>query len=313
MPRPIIIDTDPGQDDAVAILMALASPELDVLGLTTVAGNVPLDLTQANARKVCELAGRPDIPVFAGCARPLVRPLHTAEQVHGKSGLDGPDLPAPTMPLQPRPAVDWLIETLLAAPDRSLTLCPIGPLTNLAAAFAQRPDIVPRIREIVLMGGAAFVSGNTTPVAEFNIHVDPHAAAAVFGCGAPITMIPLDCTHQALMTRAWIDRVRGLGSPVGTAVAAMLDFYERFDMARYGTDGGPLHDPCVIAYLLRPDLFAGKPCAVEIECAGERTLGQTVVDWWGLTGRPANARVIDRIDSDGFFALVLERLSRLPV
>ena len=313
MAMPIIIDTDPGQDDAVAILMALASPELHVLGLTTVAGNVPLDLTQTNARKVCELAGRPDLPVFAGCARPLLRPLHTAEQVHGATGLDGPDLPEPTMPLQSRHAVDWLIGTLLAAPDRSVTLCPIGPLTNLAAALAQRPAITAKIREIVLMGGASFAGGNTTPVAEFNIYVDPHAAAAVFGCGVPITMIPLDCTHKALMTRAWIDRVADLATPIGTAVAAMADFYERFDMARYGTEGGPLHDPCVIAYLLDPGLFAGKDCAVAIECASDLTLGQTVIDWWGMTGQPANARVIDRIDAEGFFDLVLQRLARLPI
>jgi purine nucleosidase len=303
MTRPIIIDTDPGQDDAVAILMALGSPELEVLGLTTVAGNVPLALTQRNARKVCELAGRPDVPVFAGCARPLVRALHTAEQVHGASGLDGPDLPEPGMPLQPRGAVDWLIDTLLAAPDRSVTLCPIGPLTNLAAALAQRPEIVGKLREIVCMGGAAFTSGNTTPVAEFNIFVDPHAAAAVFGCGAPITLIPLDCTHQALMTRDWIGRVRGLGSPVGSAVAAMLDFYERF--------GGPLHDPCVVAYLLKPALFAGRRCSVQVECASELTMGQTVVDWWGIGGRPANANLIIGMDAAGFFDLVLDCLAHL--
>jgi purine nucleosidase len=312
MARPVIIDTDPGQDDAVAILVALASPELEVLGLTAVAGNVALPLTAANARKVCELAGRPDIPVFAGCARPLVRPLRTAERVHGASGLDGPDLPEPVTALQPRSAVDWLIDRLSAAPEGGVTLCPIGPLTNLAAALALRPDIVGGIREIVLMGGAAFTGGNSSPVAEFNILVDPHAAAAVFACGAPITMVPLDCTHRALMTRQWIERVRGLGPPVGTAVAAMLDVYERFDMERYGSAGGPLHDPCVVAYLLRPDLFGGSPCNVAIECASELTMGQTVVDRWGLSGRPANATVIERIDADGFFELVLERLARLP-
>jgi purine nucleosidase len=207
--------------------------------------------------------------------------------------------------------VDWLIDTLLAAPDRSVTLCPIGPLTNLAAALAQRPEIVGKLREIVCMGGAAFTSGNTTPVAEFNIFVDPHAAAAVFGCGAPITLIPLDCTHQALMTRDWIERVRALGSPVGPAVAAMLDVYERFDMVRYGAPGGPLHDPCVIAYLLQPTLFSGRRCSVQIECASELTMGQTVVDWWGIGGRPANANLIIGIDSAGFFDLVFDRLSRL--
>ncbi|HEY9548450.1 MAG TPA: nucleoside hydrolase, partial [Kiloniellaceae bacterium] len=203
--RPIIIDTDPGQDDAIAILLALASPELTVLGITAVAGNVPLALTEKNARKVCELAGRPEVKVFAGCARPLVRPPVTAEQVHGKTGLDGPDLPEPAMPLQPQHAVDWLVDTLRAAPAGSITLCALGPLTNLAAAIVKAPDIVARIGEIVLMGGGFFEGGNTTPAAEFNIYVDPHAAQVVFASGAKLTMHPLDVTHKALMTRAWID------------------------------------------------------------------------------------------------------------
>ena len=308
--RPLIIDTDPGQDDAVAILLALASPELELLGVTAVAGNVPLSLTSANARKVCELAGRPDVPVFAGCARPMLRPLHTAESVHGRTGLDGPDLPAPTMPLQTRHAVDWLVDTLLAAEDSAITLCPIGPLTNIALALIKAPAIAPKIREIVLMGGAAFEGGNTTPVAEFNIYVDPHAAHVVFTAGIPLTMIPLDCTHKALMPRPWIDDLQRLGR-VGAAVAAMLTFYERYDQAKYGMQGGPLHDPCVIAYLLAPDLFSGKACPVTIEIASETTIGMTVVDWWGTTGQAPNAQVLTEIDADGFFALILERLARL--
>jgi purine nucleosidase len=311
-PRPIIIDTDPGQDDAIAILLALASPEFEVLGITAVAGNVPLALTEKNARKVCELAGRPEVKVFAGCARPLVRPQVTAEQVHGKTGLDGPDLPEPRMPLQPQHAVDWLVDTLRAAPAGGITLCALGPLTNVAAAMIKAPDIVARIGEIVLMGGGFFEGGNTTPAAEFNIYVDPHAAHVVFTSGVKLTMHPLDVTHKALMTRAWIDSLRALGNRTGAAAAAMLDFYERFDMEKYGGEGGPLHDPCVLAYLLQPGLFAGKHCSVAIETASELTMGMTVVDWWNVTPAPANCRVINAIDAAGFYALIRERLARLP-
>ena len=311
MARPIIIDTDPGQDDAIALLLALASPELEVLGVTAVAGNVPLALTQSNARKVCELAGRPDVKVFAGCARPMVRSLVTAEEVHGKTGLDGPDLPEPTMPLQPQHAVDWIVDTLMAAEDGAVTLCPIGPLTNIAMAMVKEPGIVAKIDEIVLMGGAYFEGGNSTPMAEFNILVDPHAAHVVFTSGAKLTMHPLDVTHKALMNHAWIERLRGLDTPVGRAAAEMLTFYERFDMEKYGEAGGPLHDPCVIAYLLQPELFDGKFCNVRIETMSETSMGSTVVDWWGVTGLEPNCTVMNRIDSDGFYALILDRLGRL--
>ena len=309
--RKIIIDTDPGQDDAVAILLALASPELEVLGITAVAGNVPLPLTQLNARKVCELAGRPEVPVFAGCPRPLVRPLHTAEEVHGKTGLDGPDLPEPEMPLQEAHAVDWLIETLLAAPDGEITLCVLGPMTNIGMALAKAPAIKPKVREIVAMGGGFFEGGNATPSAEFNIFVDPHAAAAVFESGIPLVLAPLDVTHSALMSRSWIDSLRALDGRVGPAVADMLDFYERFDMERYGEDGGPLHDPCVIAYLLQPGLFGGRKCGVRIETHSETTLGATVVDWWLQTDWPKNCYYLRTIDGDGFFALIRDRLAAL--
>lgn len=310
MARPIIIDTDPGQDDAIAILLALASPELDVLGITAVAGNVPLPLTEKNARKICELAGRADMKVFAGCSRPLVRPLHTAEQVHGPSGLDGPELPEPTMPLQKQHAVDWIVDTLMAAPDGEITLCPLGPLTNIAMAIVKEPRILPKIREIVLMGGGFFEGGNSTPTAEFNILVDPHAAHVVFTSGVKLTMLPLDVTHRALMSHEWIEKLRGLGTPVGVASAEMLAFYERFDMEKYGEAGGPLHDPCVIAFLLRPELFGGRDCNVRIEIASETTMGMTVVDWWGVTGLPRNCHVVRTIDAQGFYDLILERLSR---
>ncbi|WP_209426167.1 nucleoside hydrolase [Pararhodobacter sp. SW119] len=311
MARKIIIDTDPGQDDAVAILLALASPELDLLGITCVAGNVPLPLTSRNARIVCELAERPEVKVFAGCDRPMKRQLVTAEHVHGKTGLDGIDLPDPAMPLQTTHAVDFLIETLRREPVGSVTLVPIGPLTNIATAMARAPDIVPRIERIVLMGGAYFEVGNITPAAEFNIFVDPEAAAIVFAAGVPITMIPLDVTHQALTTRPRVEAFRVLPGRVGPAVAGWTDFFERFDKDKYGTEGAPLHDPCTIAWLLNPDLFNGREVNVEIETEGRLTLGMTVVDYWRVTDRAPNATFLREIDADGFFALLTERLARL--
>lgn len=309
--RKIIIDTDPGQDDAVAILLALGSPELEVLGITAVAGNVPLALTHKNIRKTCELASRPDIKVFAGAIRPLVRPLVTAENVHGKTGLDGPDLPEPTMPLQEQHGVDFIVETLMGEPEKSVTLCVLGPLTNIALAMIREPQIIPRIAEIVLMGGGCFEGGNTTPAAEFNIYVDPHAAKTVFEAGVPITMFPLDVTHKALTKRDRVQKFRDLGTNVGTATAELLDFFERFDEAKYGTDGGPLHDPNVIAWLLKPELYTGRHINVEIETASELTMGMTVADWWGVTDRPKNAFFVRDLDADGFYKLLLERIGTL--
>ena len=310
--RKVIIDTDPGQDDAVALLLALASPEeIDVLGITCVAGNVPLPLTQKNARIVCEVAARPDIRVFAGRSAPLSRPLVTAEEVHGKTGLDGPKLFDPQMPLQAQDGVDFIIDTLRAEPAGSVTLCPLGPLTNIAAAFQAAPDIVDRVQEVVLMGGAYFEVGNVTPAAEFNIYVDPEAADIVFKSGIDITMMPLDVTHKALTTRPRIEAIRALGNRAGLFTAEMLDFFERFDMEKYGSDGGPLHDPCVIAYLIQPHLFSGRQINVEIETQSQLTLGMTVADWWGVTDRAPNALFIGDLDADDFFDLITKRLARL--
>jgi purine nucleosidase len=312
MARQIIIDTDPGQDDAVAILLALASPEdLTVLGLTAVAGNVPLPLTEKNTRIVCELAGQPQMRVFAGCEAPLQRKLVTAEHVHGKTGLDGPKMDDPVMPLQPQHAVDFIIDTLRSLPSGTVTLCPLGPLTNIATAFLKAPDIIGRVQEIVLMGGAYFEVGNITPAAEFNIYVDPEAAATVFKSGVPLVVLPLDVTHKALTSKARIDAFRTMGTRVGTMVAEWTDFFERFDLQKYGSQGAPLHDPCVIAYLLRPALFSGRHINVEIETKGEFTLGMTVADWWGVSGRPPNALFIGHVDEVGFFELLIERISRL--
>jgi inosine-uridine nucleoside N-ribohydrolase len=311
-PRKVIIDTDPGQDDAVAILLALSSPEeIDVLGITAVAGNVPLDLTAKNARIICELAGKVEIPVFAGCDRPLGRPLVTAEHVHGKTGLDGPDLPDPTMALQAHHGVDFIIDTLRTEPGGTVTLCPLGPLTNIATALQRAPDIAEKVQQIVLMGGAYFEVGNITPAAEFNIYVDPQAADIVFKSGVDIVVMPLDVTHKALVTKARNDAFRALGTPVGIAVAQMTDFFERFDKEKYGSPGAPLHDPCVTTYLINPDLFTGRHINVEVETESELTLGMTVADWWGVTDREPNATFIGDLDADGFFALLTERLARL--
>lgn len=308
----IIIDTDPGQDDAVAMLLAFGSPEeIEVLGITAVAGNAPLHLTEVNARKICELARRTDVKVFAGCDRPLFLDLHTAPEVHGETGLDGPHLPMPTMPLQEQHAVDFIIETLRSHDAGTVTLCPVGPLTNIATALTRAPDIAPRIKQIVLMGGAQTEGGNSSPVAEFNIFVDPHAADIVLRCGAPIVMFPLDVTHQVLTSQRQMARVKAIPGPIGQVTYEMLDFYRRYDEAKYGTDGGPLHDPCTIAWLLKPELFTGKLCNVAVETASPLTIGQTVVDKYMKTGRPANVHYMMQADADGFFDLLIERLLRL--
>ncbi len=310
MARKIIIDTDPGQDDAVAILLALASLELEVLGLSIVAGNVPLHHTVRNALTLCELAGRPDLPVYAGCDRPISRRLVTAEHVHGKTGLDGITLPEPAIQASPGHAVDFLIETLRREAPGTITLVPIGPLTNIATAFQRAPDIIPRVQEIVLMGGAYFEVGNITPAAEFNIYVDPEAAKLVFASGVPLVVMPLDVTHKALTSRAWVDGMAAMGR-IGQAVASWTDFFERYDREKYGSNGAPLHDPCTIAWLLKPELFSGRHINVEIETEGEFTVGMTVADWWRVTGREANATFIRDVDAKGFFDLLTQRIGEL--
>jgi len=310
--RKIIIDTDPGQDDAAAIMLAFASPdELDVLGLTAVAGNVPLSFTSRNLRIVCELCGRPDAKVYEGALKPLNRPQVTAEHVHGKTGLDGAELPEPTMAAQEQNAIDFIIETLRREPEGTVTLCTLGPLTNIAMALTKAPDIASRVQELVMMGGGLFEGGNITPAAEFNIYVDPEAAKIVFGAGIPVVMMPLDVTHQLLTTKARVEKIAALGNRPSQVLVEWLAFFERFDIEKYGSDGGPLHDPSVIAYLLKPDLFTGRHCNVEIETESELTVGMTVADWWGVTGRTANATFMRHVDADGFFELLTERVGRL--
>ena len=314
--RKIIIDCDPGHDDAVAILLALASPNnIDLLGITCVAGNVPLALTTRNALKICELAGRTDINVYGGCSKPMIRPLVTAEYVHGSSGLDlgnGGTLPHPKMLLEAKHGVSFIIETLMTQPSNTVTLCPLGPLTNIATAIIEEPGIVPRIQEIILMGGAAISPGNVTPAAEFNIYVDPEAADVVFRSGVTITMMGLDVTQQVLITDQIQERIRSIGSIVSTTVVDLMSFYCRFDLERYGMSGGPLHDPCVIGHVLDEDIFCLKEVNVMIETSSELTRGETVSDWWQVTDRSPNCKVGEAVNVERFFDLLIDRLSNFP-
>jgi purine nucleosidase len=311
--RPIIIDTDPGQDDAVAILFALgASDQLDLRAITAVAGNVPLSLTAKNARIVLGWANRTDIPVYAGCPRPLVREPLTAEHVHGETGLAGVPPEEPKVELANGHAVDFLMKALVNAWPASVTLCLLGPMTNLAAALVQEPEIRHGIKEVVLMGGGSHVRGNVTPTAEFNVYADPEAAAVVFGSGVPMVVLPLDVTHQVLSTRERIARLENIGNRAGPLIAAILRSHGLIDRKQMGTDGAPLHDPTVIAYLLQPSLFFGRKVNVTVETRGEFTVGETVVDWRGVTKRPANALWLNQVDSDGFYELLTETVKRLP-
>jgi inosine-uridine nucleoside N-ribohydrolase len=309
--KKVIIDCDPGQDDAINLLLAMSSPDdFDILGITAVAGNVPLDLTQRNSRIICEVADRPDVKVYAGCARPMVRELITAENVHGNTGIDGVDIFEPGHPLQSQHAVDFIVDTLHAEEHESVTLVPTGPLTNIASAFARDPSVVSKVAQIVLMGGAMREAGNHSPSAEFNILVDPQAAAAVFECGRPLTVLGLDVTHQALATRERVARIRAVDTAAASAAANMLDFFNRHDTAKYDSLGSPLHDPCTIAYLLEPGLFTSKQCNISIETESELTMGNTAVDFWHVTDKPRNANWVYGVDADGFFALLTERLAR---
>ena len=309
--KKIIIDTDPGQDDAVALLLALASEELEILGVTCVAGNVPLSLTSENARKILELTRYTEIPVFAGADRPIKRTLVTAEHVHGKTGIDGPVLEKPKIKLQSKEAIEFIIETILSYPKDEITLCTLGPLTNIGLAFQREPRIKTLIKEIIMMGGGFFEGGNITPAAEFNIYVDPEAAAEVLDSGIPIAMLPLDVTHKALTSRSRIESFRKIGNKAGIATAEMLDFFERFDVEKYGSEGGPLHDPNVIVYLLRPDFYEGKYVNVEIELGSDLTRGMTVVDWWNVTTRKKNVYYIDKVKDEEFFNFLIERIKLL--
>lgn len=310
-PRKVIIDCDPGQDDAVALFLALSSPdELDVLGITTVAGNVPLDLTQRNARMMCDIAGCKDMPVYAGCEKPMVLDAITAEYIHGNTGIDGVDVFEPETPLQDKHAVDFLVDTLRAAKKGTVTLIPTGPMTNIATAIQRDPSILDAVDRVVSMGGAMREGGNRSPSAEFNVLVDPHAAEIVYQCGRPVTAMGLDVTHQVLSTCERVARIREVGNPVAVATADMLSFFHRYDTKKYGSEGAPLHDPCTIAWLLQPDLFETKACNLSVETESELTLGHTAVDFWHVTDRPHNIDWTYEVDAEGFYDLLVERLAR---
>jgi pyrimidine-specific ribonucleoside hydrolase len=302
-PEPILLDCDPGHDDAIALLLALASPELELRGVTTVAGNQTLEKTTANAIRVLDFVGRNDVPVARGADRPLLRDPFVAAYVHGDTGLDGPDLPPPQREPIAQHAVDFLNEHVDGA-----TLVPIGPLTNVALLLAQHPQAKPK--RIVLMGGAIGL-GNVTPAAEFNIWADPEAAARVFASGIELTMIGLDVTHQALLMNEDAERLRASGR-TGTMVAELYDFFHRFHANIYGFGGSPIHDAVALAYVFRPDLVETKHCQVTVECDSELTRGRTVVDLWNRMGTAVpNAHVGVGVDARGFIELLLERLPTL--
>ncbi|WP_429026950.1 pyrimidine-specific ribonucleoside hydrolase RihA [Aeromonas veronii] len=307
MALPVILDCDPGHDDAIALILALASPELKVLAVTTSAGNQTPDKTLNNALRILTLLGRDDIPVAAGAPKPLARELIIADNVHGESGLDGPKLPDPAFVPQAMTGLELMAKCLRESLE-PVTLVPTGPLTNIALLLAAHPELKPKIARIVLMGGAAG-AGNWTPAAEFNIYVDPEAADMVFKSGIPITMCGLDVTHEAQVMDEDIERVRAITNPVAQCVAELLDFFMIYHRdPKWGFAGAPLHDPCTIAWLLAPELFHGVECRVDIETRGEHTVGMTVVDRYGLTGKPANALVLLGLDRPGFIDLLVTRL-----
>ncbi|MCL2893698.1 nucleoside hydrolase [Brenneria tiliae] len=306
----IIIDTDPGVDDAIAIWLALAAPELDVLGITAVAGNVPLEDTLVNACKVVGLAGRSDVPVYAGAPGPLVR-----EQVYGKYahiGAFSDDLvPQTTLLPQREHAVDFLVRTArqAAAENSPITVCALGPMTNLALALRHHPDVARGVKQIVSMSGAFSALGNRVPWADFNVYADPHAAEIVFSSGVPVVIMPLDMTFQALIQRHQVDDLARRGGAPGVALAALLGRFDRNEVARFGREGGPIHDATVVAWLLKPQLFSGVSTTVGVEVSG-RTAGYVFADFYHKLGQPANALVMRDIDEQGFLSLLADYLSR---
>ena len=306
MSTPILLDCDPGHDDAIALLLALASPELELLGVTTVAGNQTLEKTTANALRVLELAGRGDVPVAAGADRPLARELFIAAYVHGETGLDGPTLPEPQGAPVGQHAVDFLAERILDC-DRTVTLVPVGPLTNIALLLARHPEAAANVERIVIMGGAV-AEGNVTSAAEFNIYVDPEAAWRVFHSGLPVTMVGLDVTHKALMMPSHVERLRASGD-VGRFVAELHDFFVQYHERTYGTEGAPIHDAVAVAQVLRPGIVETLPRHVDVDCESRLCRGRTVVDLWRRTGEEPNADVGVGIDADAFLKLLCERIA----
>lgn len=312
-PRELIIDTDPGADDLVALFLAMASPaELNIRAITTVAGNVRLEKTARNARLAREWAGREDIPVYAGAGRPLVRaPIYAAE-VHGEEGITGVQVHEPKQGLAAGNAVQYLVDTLSAAKPHSITIVMLGPQTNLALALIQQPGIAQGIKEVVVMGGAHFNGGNITPVAEFNLYADPHAAEVVLASGVKLTYLPLDVTHKLLTSDARLKQLSAVNNRASKQVVDILNAYIQHDMQLYGMPGGPVHDASVIAYLLKPEMFSGRQIHMSVDSREGPTFGQTVADWYGVLKQPANVMWVEEGDAQGLFDLLSERLARLP-
>lgn len=306
MKHKIILDCDPGHDDAIAILLAAHHPEIELLAITTVAGNQSVEKTTHNTLKVCSLANIRDVPIAMGMDRPLVRPAKHAPDIHGESGMDGPNIPEPTIELAHQHAVDLLIDLLMNS-NGDITLVPTGPLTNIAAAIRQQPAIIPKIKAISLMGGAIGF-GNVTPAAEFNIHTDPEAAAIVFGCGRPITMVPLEVTHQALATEDVTTRLRAAQRPVATFAADLLVFFANTYRTVFGFPAPPVHDPCAVAAVIDPTLLQAHPMHVAIETNGEWTSGRTVCDVYGTLGKEPNARVGYALQVERFWDMVISTI-----
>ena len=310
----IILDCDPGRDDALALAMVLASAaEIELVGITAVAGNVPLALTYRNARFICDLCGFPGVPVHAGADGPLAREPVTGTRAHGESGLAGMAVNMPPVAVESGSgdAVAFMSEALHAAEDGEVTLVAIGPLTNLAILVAEAPEVLSKVRQIVLMGGASRAGGNVTPAAEFNVYADPHAAARILDCGLPMTIVSLDATHQVLAAPAHAERLAHAGREPARRLAALLRPAAHSRTARFGPDRLPIHDPCTIAWLLHPELFQAEPVPVAVETEGTHTQGATVVDWWGVTGRPPNAYWVTAVDGESVLDLLIERIGRL--
>jgi inosine-uridine nucleoside N-ribohydrolase len=306
MKHKIILDCDPGHDDAIAILLAAHHPDIDLLAITTVAGNQSLDKTTLNALKVCSLANIRDVPVARGMDRPLVRPARHAANIHGESGMDGPDIPEPDIEPAPQHGVDLLIDLLMNS-DGDITIVPTGPLTNIATAIRREPAILPRIKAISLMGGAIGV-GNRMPAAEFNIWADPEAAAIVFDCGRPLTMSPLEVTHQALATGEVLDRLRAANRPVASFAADLLTFFGDTYRNVFGFPAPPVHDPCAVAAVIDPDILQAHTIRVEIETEGEWTSGRTVCDIYGVLGKEPNVRVGYALDVPRFWEMLISTI-----
>jgi pyrimidine-specific ribonucleoside hydrolase len=304
----VILDCDPGHDDAIALLLALASPELELLGVTTVSGNQTLEKTTANAIRVLDHLGRDDVPVAAGAPRPLVRERRVAAEVHGETGLDGPDLPPPAREPEPEHAIDWIATTLAAAPS-PVTLVATGPLTNVALLLARHAGVESELERIVLMGGA-IAEGNVTPAAEFNIWTDPEAAQRVFSSGLEVTMVGLDVTHRALLRQADVDRLAAAGG-AGKLVADLYGFYARFHRQRYGWDGAPVHDALALAHVIDGTLLETRHCGVIVDTDPELSRGRTHVDLWGRAGWEPNCHVAVKVDAGRFLELLVGRIARL--